>query len=144
MDKPSETAEIFMSGLNCSQSVLLSYGGVSEELSLRLGSGFGAGLGRSGRICGAVTGAVMSIGLRRGQTSSDEVAKREESYRLSNEFVRRFALRMGSSECGELLGVDLGTEGGQAAFTTQNMKKEKCAAAVSAACEILEDLLKEG
>ena len=135
-------SEIFMSGLNCSQAVLLSYGGVSEELSLRLGSGFGAGLGRSSRLCGAVSGAVMAISLKYGQSSSDEVSKREESYRLSNEFVKRFSLRMGSSECGVILGIDLSAEEGQAAFKAQNMRREKCAVAVKTACEILEEIMK--
>ena len=50
---------------------------------------------------------------------------------------------MGSSECGDILAVDLATEEGQTAFKEHNMRKEKCAVAVKTACQILEEMMKE-
>lgn len=46
----------FLKGYNCSQSVVAALApqlGLSEELALRLSSGFGAGIGRMREVCGA-------------------------------------------------------------------------------------------
>ena len=50
---------------NCCQSVLVSFAadlGLTEEQAFALGSNFGAGM-RMGSACGALTGALMALGL---------------------------------------------------------------------------------
>lgn len=64
-----KAAEYFRRGFNCSQSVLKAS---SEVLGLAIppeiinaAAGFSGGIGYSGCVCGALTGAVMLIGLSR-------------------------------------------------------------------------------
>lgn len=50
---------------NCAQSVLIPFAqemGMTEEQAYKLGSNFGSGM-RHGSTCGAVTGALMVLGL---------------------------------------------------------------------------------
>ena len=52
-------------GFNCSQSVLAAFSdltGLSEQESFNVAGGFGGGAG-TGELCGAITGAVMTLGL---------------------------------------------------------------------------------
>ncbi|MBR3293538.1 MAG: C_GCAxxG_C_C family protein [Oscillospiraceae bacterium] len=53
-------------GCNCAQSVLMAcgkYTGLDAETAKAISAGFGGGV-RSGEICGAISGAVMALGLR--------------------------------------------------------------------------------
>lgn len=57
--------EYHAAGFNCAQSVLAAcgeYTGLDDAAALAISAGFGGGL-RSGEICGAVSGAVMALGL---------------------------------------------------------------------------------
>ncbi len=50
---------------NCAQSVLVPFAdvlGIAEETLFKMGANFGAGM-RTGSVCGAVTGALMVLGL---------------------------------------------------------------------------------
>lgn len=38
--------------------------GLDKEMALKIGSGFGGGIARKQEVCGAVSGAVMIIGLK--------------------------------------------------------------------------------
>ena len=52
-------------GFNCCQSVLAAFSdltGMSEQESFNVAGGFGSGAG-TGELCGAVSGAVMTLGL---------------------------------------------------------------------------------
>jgi C_GCAxxG_C_C family probable redox protein len=71
-------ADLFQKGYNCAQSVVGAYAAeldVSEDVALRMAAGFGGGLGRCGEACGALTGAVMVIGLRVGSAEADPAAR---------------------------------------------------------------------
>ncbi len=53
---------------NCCQAVICAYAdkvGITEETALKLGTGFGGGL-RAKEVCGAVSGAIMALGLADG------------------------------------------------------------------------------
>lgn len=58
--------------LMCAEAVLTSLnrglgGGLPPELAIRMASGFGEGLSGSGCLCGAVSGAVLALGLFLGR-----------------------------------------------------------------------------
>jgi len=66
---PSKVIEAFREDKNCSQAVLLGFAdrfSIREEHALSIASGFGAGMGRLQKTCGAVSGAYMVIGLYAG------------------------------------------------------------------------------
>jgi C_GCAxxG_C_C family probable redox protein len=90
--------------------VLSSFGeefGLDRECALRVAGAFGGGMARMGDTCGAVTGALMVIGLKYGKAKAGDDGARERTYELAREFVTRFRSRHGSICCRELLGYDL-------------------------------------
>ncbi len=104
---------------------------------------FGAGLGRSGELCGAVAGALMALGLARGATEPGGGQTKESAYAAARELVRRFRGRNGAIVCRDLLGFDIGTPQGSRLAKERNIHAEVCPRFVGAAAAILEDLLAE-
>lgn len=91
-----EAVLIHQTGCNCAQSVLAAcgkYTGLERETALRVAEGFGGGV-RSGEICGAISGAVMAIGLI-------EPDKRKAAT-LSRQCVECFRRDFGCVRCVEL------------------------------------------
>ena len=73
--RADEAVSRFMQGYNCAQavsSVFAKDAGVPEEVVLGIATGFGAGVARTDGMCGAVSGAVIAIGLLFGSTGPDE------------------------------------------------------------------------
>jgi C_GCAxxG_C_C family probable redox protein len=132
----------FGAGFSCSQSVLSAFAsdlGLELDAALRVSAAFGGGMGRTGRTCGAVTGALMVLGLRYGATRPDSAAK-ERTYAMVREFVARFEARHGATACADLLGVNIGTPEGQAAAREANLFKAVCPELVASAATILEEM----
>jgi C_GCAxxG_C_C family probable redox protein len=119
MTRADDAAATFGRGFNCAQSVLSAccepYG-MSKEQALNVSCAFGAGMGRQGATCGAVTGAYMAIGLKYGKYLEGDEAPKEKTYALVNEFNRQFAARNGTVVCKELLGLEIGTPEGAKIF----------------------------
>ena len=140
MSKKEKAAEFFSQGLNCAQSVI---GAFSGELGLDLdtaeavSSGFGGGMGRTQKTCGAVTGAIMAIGYKYFD-KNDIPGSKEKARIKTREFLQLFEEKYGSSDCRTLLEIDLGTEEGKAEYEEKNMAELKCQEYVEDACEILE------
>ena len=107
MEKQLKAKSRFENGYACSQSVLSTLSpelGLDEETALKISSAFGGGMVRHGEVCGAVTGALMVLGLKFGSTSKDD----EEAVRAaSQELMQRFEEEKGSLLCRELLGYRL-------------------------------------
>lgn len=145
-ERSSEARTVFDNGFNCAQSVLAVFApelGLSGEDALRVAGAFGAGMGRMGKVCGAVTGAFMAIGLTSSKTTEAEDNRKVEGYRLVREFSKRFTDINGSIDCRELLGVDLSTDEGLAAASASGVFKTHCAEYVEDAVRILEEILEK-
>ena len=109
---------------NCCQSVLVPFAdqcGLSKEAAYQLGAHFGAGM-KHGSTCGAVTGALMALGL--AGKGNDAAA----------ELMRRFRDHNQVLDCANLL--RLAAERGEA-------RKPHCDRMVYEAVELLEELLAE-
>lgn len=130
----------FSEGFNCAQSVLLPFAGthrLSRISAMKLASPFGAGIGRLGGTCGAVTGAIMASGLRHGHTKAADLQGKEEAYRRARDIVHRFVGRNGSITCRDLLGCDLGTPEGAQIAKERDFHHTRCPKFVRDAVEIL-------
>ena len=139
--RADEALECFNSGFYCSQALLTTYcddPGLDRETALRLSCGLAAGMGRLGSVCGAVTGAYLVIGLMHGNVSPDDKEAVERTFSLVQEFDKRFVAKHGSSNCRELLGVDL--LHGDKTIAGERVKAV-CPGLVRSAAEILEGLL---
>jgi len=126
---------------NCAQSVLLTmqeyYGFRRSRLIPRIATAFGGGIGRRGSLCGALTGGVMSIGLRHGTDKPALSVDKEEAYKLALEFYERFVRECGSPFCRELIGYDLSDPEELEEMRRSNVRDEKCSSFVKRAVEIL-------
>ena len=107
----------------------------------RIASAFAGGIGNSGSVCGAVTGAVMAIGLKQGHAETMEEAL--QNLAVAREFRSCFEAEVKTINCHELTGADLSTEEGIAQFMTSDIPQTVCFPAVAAAYRIVLDLLKE-
>jgi C_GCAxxG_C_C family probable redox protein len=144
MDKTEIGNKSFTGGFNCSQSVLTAFSdsyGLDRKTALRLSCGFGAGFGREQEICGAVSGAVMVIGLKYGQQEAEDSDSKEKTYSAVSEFLKSFKGIHRSLKCSELTGCDLKTESGKNSFRDDKLKEKVCAKCISDAIGILETML---
>jgi len=104
----ARAGELFSAhGLSCSEAVLVVLdrgfgGGLGTETALGLGCGFGGGVGGSGCLCGALSGAVMGLGLYLGAGRWEKHDKKEFR-RLVAGLHDRFRERSGSTCCRELI-----------------------------------------
>ena len=97
-------------GYGCGQAVLAAFAeryGLSEKDARRIACCFGGGVGRSGQVCGAVSGALMVLGLHYWDDEAEVPPTKERIYKLSAEFMDRFAAQFGTTQCCELLGANL-------------------------------------
>ena len=92
-------------GFNCCQSVVAAFSdltGLSEQESCSAAAGFGAGAG-TGELCGAIVGAVMTLGLLTPVDMDDPVASKKRTVALGKELQKRFSEKFGALRCQELL-----------------------------------------
>lgn len=143
MSYAERAVELFEGGCNCAQAVLAAYSprlGLTEADALRVAAGFGGGMGHSGGICGAISGAFMVIGLRYGATDAADKAAKFKTYELVARAMRMFEEQAGSLNCRELLGFDLGTPEGRKQ-AQQAGAFDVCPQFVRGAAEILDAVL---
>jgi C_GCAxxG_C_C family probable redox protein len=139
-----KTEELFQGGLNCAQALLSAYGpglGLDQDNALKIAGAFGSGMGM-GETCGAVTGALMVVGLKHTKVKGLDYFSKEETYDIAAEFIIRFQERNGTVVCRELLGCDVSTIEGLRVARKEKKFKKQCPNYVRDAAEILEEMLK--
>ncbi len=132
--KKSDHAAMLFDDYNCAQSVLTAFAedlGLDEDRSMKIALAFGGGMAGTKNICGALTGALMVLGMKYGIDKADELQK-DKVYSLTNTLFDKFSERNGTLICRELLGNDL---------ITEETKKELCTNFVKEAVEIIETLI---
>lgn len=142
--KPEDRAEeLFRAQYNCSQAVMGACGeseGLTLDQSLRLSSAFGGGICRTAGVCGAVTGALMALGLRHGGCTVADPSTKTRVYALGQDLMDRFRARHGSTLCRELLGCDISTPEGLAQSREQDLHNTRCVGFVRDAVALLEEI----
>jgi C_GCAxxG_C_C family probable redox protein len=145
MSKADKAIEKFKNNFNCAQAVVSAYSadfGLDEALACKTACAFGAGMGRTGRTCGAVTGAFMVIGLARGMATVQEKDAKEETYQMTRSFIKEFEKRHKTIECRGLLGIDVSTPEGLKEAKDKELFKTICASCIRSSVEIVGDLLR--
>jgi C_GCAxxG_C_C family probable redox protein len=144
MDDPIRIAmEMLAQNYSCAQSILSAFGpayGMDEETALRTAVCFGAGMSRLGRDCGAVTGALMALGLAYGEANPDQAAK-NLAYGKAQEYIRRFKERRGTIVCRELVGYDLSDDAQLKEARDRGVFIKVCTPLVREAAELLAAML---
>jgi C_GCAxxG_C_C family probable redox protein len=143
--KKEDYAAALYADYNCSQSVLTAFGeelGLDEDTTMKIAIAFGSGMARNQHICGALTGAMMVLGMKFGIDDEDELQK-EKVYRLTNVLMDEFKSIKGTLNCRELLGFDMKTEEGKSEIKRLNLRKTICDKCVRDAVIITEKIIVE-
>lgn len=145
MTKAEQSIHYFKNHFNCSQSVFAVFAtdyGISTDDSLKIACAFGGGMGRQQLTCGAVTGALMALGLKYGKALHDDEGKKKETYAKVNEFFQEFKKENGSVNCRELLdGLDMKNPEDYKKIEEQQMFDTRCKKYVEDAVTILEKIM---
>ena len=144
MAKSDDALASFTNGITCSSAVFSAFFeelGLDEKTAKKIGCGFGAGISRTGNICGAVSGAIMVIGLKYGKTKMGDDIATDKTRALVREFMREFTQRHGSVNCTELLGYNLSDPVEYEKAREKKLFVTKCQELVRDAAAILEKKL---
>ncbi|MDR0853781.1 MAG: C-GCAxxG-C-C family protein [Clostridiales Family XIII bacterium] len=120
--------------LSCSESTIRAFNefyelGLPEEC-LKIASGFTAGLGKSGCLCGGITGCVMALSLIAGRLAPDE--SNELILKVTNELHDRFK-EINKATCCRVLTTGFEWEAPE--------RRKQCRRYVMEASEITEDII---
>ena len=137
----NRAVDLHVGGFNCAEAVYLgvlnALGIDSDEmLAVSVATGLGAGIGRTGRTCGALTGGVLALGLLFGRDEPGAVAAYARTCQLVQEAFDQFESRFGSTECHQLSGYDFTSDIDWKAFAGDTCRKRKCLGYVGAAASI--------
>lgn len=146
MTRIEKAEEMFKNGFNCSQAVLSVFAeemGLSEDTALKIATQFGGGA-RKGEICGAVSGALMVLGLKYGHGYCENMSEAKgKAYGIAEEYMNRFAKVNGSVVCRELLGYNISKPKDMAKIKELGLFQKTCPEMIKNAVEILEEMLGE-
>jgi C_GCAxxG_C_C family probable redox protein len=143
MNAEDFSLELFEKGYNCAQAVFCSQAsktGLDEDTMLRISTGFGGGMGRTGKVCGAATGGVLALSAIIGQNPGEPKAMQTRTYTKVQEFLSAFEKIHGHTDCSAILdGTNLMSPEGQDHFRSSGLRS-KCQTCISGAVKILENL----
>jgi C_GCAxxG_C_C family probable redox protein len=143
MDFVSEAQALFEGPYNCAQAVLSPFSerfGLPQATALKMTTPFGGGIGHTGQVCGAVSGAIMAIGLAQGSAIGDKPQK-EACYATARAFQARFLALHSAVTCPGLLGLDLGDPDEYAQAREMGVFHSRCPVFVGDAVRITAELL---
>ena len=140
MERVELAHEYHKNGYNCCQSVLAAFSditGLSEQASMDIGGGAG-----TGELCGALSGAIMTLGLMTPVDENDPVGSKKRTVALSREVQKRFSQKFGALRCQDLLKNKAGASDATPAAQRLGLTGH-CDVMVVTAVEIVEELLAE-
>jgi len=101
-----------------------------------MASGFGGGIAHKGSVCGALTGAVMAIGMNIGRTSPKDRRALQKIYDKCQRIWDEFETEFGNTSCLELTGTHLDNEEERQKWLAAG-GREKCADLVAKTAQML-------
>lgn len=131
-------------GFLCSESVLLALSNilkVESDIIPRIATGFGGGIGRHGEICGALSGAIIGLGLQFGRSHPSETPEGQPPYQFSQTMMNLFISRFGHIRCRDLLGIDISCQEGLQRYRRERLWENKCQEIIQVTSGLAYDLL---
>ncbi len=144
MDRCALAKDYHNQGFNCCQSVLMPFAdflGKDVQLLMDVASGFGKGCGTQ-EICGAVSGAIMVLGLATPVDPADPEGSKARTVAKGMEFQKRFSQRFESVRCDALFGRPIQLDDRLPEAKRVGMTKG-CDPYIVTAVEILQQMLEE-
>ena len=144
MNRFEKAFALHAEGYNCAQAVIGAYAdiiGIGEQEAFSIGAGFGGGAG-TGELCGAVSGAVMVLGLLTPVDMNDPVGSKKRTTTLSKEFQKRFVEKFRHLRCHDLLRDPTQTSDATPAAKAMGVTHH-CRLMIVTAVELVEEILAE-
>jgi C_GCAxxG_C_C family probable redox protein len=131
IDRVGDRAEeYFAGGLNCCEGCLKAVSesmGVACDCIPSIATGMGGGVGHTGHICGAVTGAAMAIGLAvPAMTLRNHTAEKNWANAVVTELVEAFNHELGHTRCSDLIPVNFADADWRDDYAANNCKQQCC------------------
>ncbi|NLN75800.1 MAG: C_GCAxxG_C_C family protein [Armatimonadetes bacterium] len=136
--------DYFAQKYSCAESVLLGLLEAHEidcPVAPRIATGFGGGFGSFGEVCGAISGAVMALGLQFGRDTLD-VEQKAICYNKVRFLMDMFENEFGTVLCAQLTGCEMRTDEGKARAKELNLHNTLCPKFVAFAAECASELIK--
>jgi len=134
----------FSAGYSCSQAILSVFApgfGLDDKTAAKVAAAFGGGMAHLDGACGAVTGALLVIGLARFREDIGVRAAKLEVYEVTERFVQEFRRRNGHINCTQLLGYNLSQPEELRQAAREQKFNDLCPKYLRDAAEILHRLL---
>ena len=144
MSRIEKALSQFATGCNCCQSITTAYGpdySLDVQKALKIGAAFGGGMSRLGNTCGAVSGALMIIGMAFRNKDPEDTENKEFVYETGRRFLEQFMEIHGTVMCRDLIGIDMNDEQDLQRARETGIFEEKCPNFVKTAAELLENIL---
>ncbi len=146
MDNKEKAIELFEKKFNCSQSVfgaLAEEAGIDRETALKTAACFGSGM-RCGEACGAVTGALMALGIRFGSVKENDAENKAAVNQRSVTLSSRFKEKHNTILCRELLGFNPAVPEDAQKIRELDLHNKLCKQLITSAVEIAEEIIAQG
>lgn len=144
--RQERSRELFLAGYNCAQSVLIPFAdvlGLTEEQAALVAVGFGGGMGRLRKNCGAYSAMMMLCGAFFGPDGA-KAELRTEVYAQVQRVHRLFRDTFGTDQCAELLGIPSQPCPPQPEARTQSYyERRPCLRIITETCGLVEKILQE-
>ena len=135
---------LFQQGFCCAESVLQAIAesrGIQSELIPKIATGLCGGIGRTGGVCGAVSGGVLGINQVAGRNHPSQSP--DDNHRLVRHSLAQFERQFGTITCERLIGCRSDTPEGQQFFKENKLREQKCQGFVKEAAEMASAIIEQ-
>ena len=143
MKTEQQISEDFSNGFDCSMQVAAELApdvGLTKEQGLKLAACVGVGA-MQGSLCGAVTGALIMIGYKYGNTVSGDMSTKGICLAKRAEFYDRFEKEFGSLTCPGILKLDLRDPEDMKVARERKVFENECPKACTFAIKIAKEII---
>ena len=107
MSSGQKALDLFNSGYNCSQAVVLAFKdklNLPEQTLIAMSSSFGGGISRLREVCGCISSMALILGILYGNYDVNNVQEKANHYGLIQKLALKFKEKFNTYNCAELLG----------------------------------------
>ncbi len=145
MESLAEKASRFFDNhYSCAEAVVLAgqeFLGSRYRLPSSAASVLGGGIAGKGMTCGALTGALLLVGLAHGRRCPQEEDQHQRALEMACSILERFKKEHGTWTCEGLTGYDLNNPSDREMFGSDPRRRERCRSYVETAGRLLEEVL---
>ncbi len=146
MTEIEKALKLHEQGNNCAQAILGAFAhrvDMDVNTAIKIGSGLGGGIGRRQHICGAINAGAIILGLKHSNGIPGDIESKEHTSEITGKFVLECERILGSSQCKDLLKINLSNPDERKAAKEAGLFERVCNNAIEQTAIILEKYLEE-